>query len=62
MSANPSKNELCYLTKKPIDKGGLSFLSKLFTSKYNNAKVGILTKNKLQGEEHELERTTKDCQ
>ena len=42
MSANPSKSELCYLTKKPIDKGGLSFLSKRFTSKYNNAKVGIL--------------------
>ena len=45
MSVNPSKSELCYLTKKPIDKGGLSFLSKLFTSKYNNAKVGILTKH-----------------
>lgn len=62
MSANPSKSELCYLTKKPIDKGGLSFLSKRFTSKYNNAKVGILTKHKLPGEEHGLERTTKHHQ
>ena len=62
MSVNPSKSELCYLTKKPIDKGGLPFLSKLFTSKYNNAKVGILTKHKLPGEEHGLERTTKHHQ
>jgi hypothetical protein len=62
MSANPSKSELCYLTKKPVNKGGLSFLAKVFTNNYNSAKVGILTKNKLLGEEHGLERTTKHHQ
>ena len=61
MKSEP-KSELCYLIKKPIEKAGLSFLAKVFTNNYNSAKVGILTKNKLQGEEHELERTTKDHQ
>jgi len=45
MSVNPSKSELCYLTKKPVNKGGLSFLAKVFTNNYNSAKVGILTKH-----------------
>ncbi len=42
MSENPSKSELCYLTKKPVNKGGLSFLAKVFTNNCNSAKVGIL--------------------
>jgi hypothetical protein len=56
------KSELCYLTKRPIEKAGLSFLAKVFTNNYNSAKVGILTKHKLPGEEHGLERTTKHHQ
>jgi hypothetical protein len=62
MSANPSKSELCYLTKKPVNKGDLFSMSKAFPIKYNSAKVGILTKNKIPGEEHGLERTTKHHQ
>ena len=61
MKSEP-KSELCYLIKKPIEKAGLSFLAKVFTNNYNSAKVGILTKHKLPGEEHGLERTTKHHQ
>jgi hypothetical protein len=46
------KNELCYLIKprKPVEKAGLSFLAKVFTNKYSDEKVGILTKHKSLGQ------------
>ena len=47
MKSEP-KSELCYLIKprKPVEKAGLSLLAKVFTNKYNDAKVGILTRHK----------------
>ena len=58
------KSEVCYLMqpKQRKTRADLFSMSKAFPIKYNSAKVGILTKNKIPEEEHGLERTTKHHQ